>query len=141
MDTKISKKRKHRDAEALNGSAAAITSKKTKKLKNRPPVEPEVSESEPEEDQEIEDEVEDNNDDEEEEEEDPEAEEEGDEDEMNGNVDEDLPMDGPALLPPTTTDSGLFTDLSLSEKTMTAIDEMGFKTLTQIQRSVWLHYQ
>lgn len=60
------------------------------------------------------------------------ADEEGD-DEINGDG---IPAANGSLLPPAATDSQLFKDMNLSEKTMKAIDEMGFTSMTAIQRSV-----
>lgn len=136
------------DAATLNnkrkrkqGDAAADGTKKSKKLKNPPPAEVEREE---------EDEVE-----EEEEDAEVEAENEGSDD--NGNDNEDGQSEGgsdledqaearnadgdviptqSAPIVSTMADSQKFEDLKLSEKTMKAIQEMGFTKMTNIQRSV-----
>ncbi|KAI6784887.1 ATP-dependent RNA helicase-like protein [Emericellopsis cladophorae] len=113
----VTKKRKVRDAE---GSEAVSVTKKTKKIKSpAPPVEP-PSESE----EEVPEDEEDDN-----------AEGEDSEDDVaeNGEPD-DLPAQSQPLLPPTTA-SDQFEDLKLSEKTMSAIKDMGFTKMTSIQRS------
>ncbi|KAL6876191.1 P-loop containing nucleoside triphosphate hydrolase protein [Trichoderma longibrachiatum] len=135
------------DAATLNnkrkrkqGDAAADGTKKSKKLKNPPPAEVEREE---------EDEVE-----EEEEDAEVEAENEGSDD--NGNDNEDGQSEGgsdledqaearnadgdviptqSAPIVSTMADSQKFEDLKLSEKTMKAIQEMGFTKMTNIQRS------
>ncbi|KAL6835365.1 P-loop containing nucleoside triphosphate hydrolase protein [Trichoderma camerunense] len=130
----LNKKRKRNKVEA-----AADATKKSKKSKNPPPpVEPEV-----------EDEVA-------EEEEEEEEEEEAVSNEQNGNDNEDgesdagsdladkpaardadgdvIPNNSAPILS-TLADSQKFEDLKLSEKTMKAIQEMGFTKMTSIQRS------
>lgn len=132
--TTLNKKRKLRDADSV--AEAVALSKKSKKSKSpAPPVDP-PSEDEEEEDDESaagegsasEDEEERNGDDESDG--GASALEDGDE-----AGDDDLPKDSAPLLPPTT-NSDLFEDLNLSEKTMRAIKEMGFTKMTNIQRSV-----
>ncbi|KAL6849155.1 ATP-dependent RNA helicase [Amphichorda felina] len=131
--TTLNKKRKLRDADSV--TEAVALSKKSKKSKSpAPPVDP-PSEDEEEEDDESaagegsasEDEEERNGDDESDG--GASALEDGDE-----AGDDDLPKDSAPLLPPTT-NSDLFEDLNLSEKTMRAIKEMGFTKMTNIQRS------
>ncbi|KAL7808839.1 P-loop containing nucleoside triphosphate hydrolase protein [Trichoderma aethiopicum] len=135
------------DAATLNnkrkrkqGDAAADGTKKSKKLKNPPPAEVEREE---------EDEVE-----EEEEDAEVEAENEGSDDNDNDNEDgqseggsdledqaEARNADGDVIptqsapIVSTMADSQKFEDLKLSEKTMKAIQEMGFTKMTNIQRS------
>ncbi|KAL7812027.1 P-loop containing nucleoside triphosphate hydrolase protein [Trichoderma gracile] len=134
------------DAATLNnkrkrkqGDAAADGTKKSKKLKNPPPAE-----VEPEEEDEVE----------EEEDAEVEAENEGSDDNDNDNEDgqseggsdlEDQAVtrngDGDVIptqsapIVSTMADSQKFEDLKLSEKTMKAIQEMGFTKMTNIQRS------
>ncbi|KAH0497764.1 hypothetical protein TgHK011_005049 [Trichoderma gracile] len=135
------------DAATLNnkrkrkqGDAAADGTKKSKKLKNPPPAE-----VEPEEEDEVE---------EEEEDAEVEAENEGSDDNDNDNEDgqseggsdlEDqvatrngdgdvIPTQSAPIVS-TMADSQKFEDLKLSEKTMKAIQEMGFTKMTNIQRS------
>lgn len=135
------------DAATLNnkrkrkqGDAAADGTKKSKKLKNPPPAEVEREE---------EDEVE-------EEEEDAEVEAENERSDDNDNDNEDGQSEGgsdledqaearnadgdviptqSAPIVSTMADSQKFEDLKLSEKTMKAIQEMGFTKMTNIQRS------
>lgn len=131
--TTINKKRKHRDAEE-----ATAATKKTKKSKAPPP--PVEVEEDEEDDESVPD-----DDDEEVDGEDGAEEEDEDDDEAGSDIeieDETLPIDGlpkesAPLLPPTT-DSDLFEDMNLSEKTMKSIQEMGFKKMTSIQKSVRL---
>ncbi|KAF3060637.1 ATP-dependent RNA helicase HAS1 [Trichoderma lentiforme] len=129
----LNKKRKRNKAEA-----AADTTKKSKKSKNPPPpVEPEVEDEVAEEEEE-------------------EEEEEAVSNEENGNDNEDgesdagsdladkpvardadgdvIPNNSAPILS-TLADSQKFEDLKLSEKTMKAIQEMGFTKMTRIQRS------
>lgn len=124
------KKRKRNGIHAADD--AAVVTKKTKKIKNKPvevqPDEEEIDENEEsagdEEVQEPSDDASDNED----------AEKLGDEaDEGDDNVD--LPTNGATLLPPAA-DSQNFDELKLSDKTMKAIDEMGFSKMTAIQRTV-----
>lgn len=135
----LNKKRKLKDAEE-----AVAAPKKTKKSKVPPPVVEPSSDEEEEEDEDEEDVPSDDEDEpEENDEEEDGSEEDGDEekdeeddgddkDEADG---EDLAQDNAPLLPPST-DSELFEDMNLSEKTMKAIKEMGFTKMTSIQRSV-----
>lgn len=46
----------------------------------------------------------------------------------------DIPLTSTVALPPTMNDSSKFTDLSLSSKTMQAIEDMKFDTMTEIQQ-------
>jgi ATP-dependent RNA helicase DDX18/HAS1 len=65
-----------------------------------------------------------------------------DEEENNGELEEengakngaDLPSENAVNLPLTNTESEKFTELNLSEKTMKAINDMGFENMTEIQR-------
>lgn len=141
MDHSITKKRKRRDAEAAaptKTNGADKISKKSKKPKK--PVsedEEEVEEDDfegfdEEENAEAEDEdvaAEDNAD------ESDDKNEDDDDEEMNG---ADLPTDEAPVLP-MATDAQSFDELKLSEKTMKAIQEMGFTKMTSIQKSVRLH--
>ncbi|CAH0019777.1 unnamed protein product [Clonostachys rhizophaga] len=134
----LNKKRKLKDAEE-----AVAAPKKTKKSKVPPPV---VEPSSDEEEDEDEEDVPSDSDDEDEAEEngekedgiaedgDEEKEEEDDGDDKDEADGEDLAQDNAPLLPPST-DSELFEDMNLSEKTMKAIKEMGFTKMTSIQRS------
>ncbi|VUC34078.1 unnamed protein product [Clonostachys rosea] len=132
----LNKKRKLKDAEE-----AVAAPKKTKKSKVPPPVvEPSSDEEEEDDDEDVpsddEDEPEEGDEEEDGSEEDGDEEEGEDEDgddkdEADG---EDLAQDNAPLLPPST-DSELFEDMNLSEKTMKAIKEMGFTKMTSIQRS------
>ncbi|KAK4082829.1 uncharacterized protein Triagg1_1719 [Trichoderma aggressivum f. europaeum] len=130
----LNKKRKRNKVEG-----ASDATKKSKKLKNPPPpVEPEV-----------EDEVADEEDEEEEEEEEAEAvsnednNEDGESDAGSDladgpaarDVDGDVIPNNSAPILSTLADSQKFEDLKLSEKTMKAIQEMGFTKMTSIQRS------
>lgn len=135
----LNKKRKRNKVEA-----AADATKKSKKSKNPPPpVEPEVEDEVAEEEEE-------------------EEEEEVVSNEENGNNNEDgesdagsdladkpaardadgdvIPNNSAPILS-TLADSQKFEDLKLSEKTMKAIQEMGFTKMTSIQRSVSLPNQ
>ncbi|KAL6807012.1 P-loop containing nucleoside triphosphate hydrolase protein [Trichoderma sp. SZMC 28013] len=128
----LNKKRKRNKVEA-----AADATKKSKKLKNPPPVEPEVEDEVAEEE------------DEEEEEEEAEAVsnenniEDGESDAGSDlaegpvarDVDGDVIPNNSAPILSTLADSQKFEDLKLSEKTMKAIQEMGFTKMTSIQRS------
>lgn len=134
----LNKKRKRNKVEA-----AADATKKSKKLKNPPPVEPEVEDEVAEEE------------DEEEEEEEAEAVsnenniEDGESDAGSDlaegpvarDVDGDVIPNNSAPILSTLADSQKFEDLKLSEKTMKAIQEMGFTKMTSIQRSVSLPNQ
>lgn len=133
----LNKKRKLKDAEE-----AVAAPKKTKKSKVPPPVvEPSSDEEEDEDEEDVpsddEDEPEENDEEEDgsEEDGDEEKDEEDDGDDKDEADGEDLAQDNAPLLPPST-DSELFEDMNLSEKTMKAIKEMGFTKMTSIQRSV-----
>ncbi|KAM0523019.1 hypothetical protein ACHAPE_001510 [Trichoderma viride] len=119
--------------------AAADSSKKSKKLKNPPPAEPKEDEeaSEEEEDSRYEDAV--SNLEQENDNEDGESDAgEGSDLEDNAvarNADGDvIPADSAPILS-TLAESDKFEDLKLTEKTMRAIQEMGFTKMTSIQRS------
>ncbi|KAL7941760.1 P-loop containing nucleoside triphosphate hydrolase protein [Trichoderma barbatum] len=126
----LNNKRKRKQAEA-----ASDATKKSKKLKNPPPnVEPEeedeVAEEEEEEEEAVSNEDENNN-------EDGESNAGSDLGDRSAARDTDgdvIPTDSAPLLS-TLADSQKFEDLKLSEKTMKAIQEMGFTKMTSIQRS------
>lgn len=133
MDHSI-KKRKRRDAEEaapVKTNGADRISKKTKKTKKPAPEEEEDDEDDFEgfdEEQEAE-EVEIDSD-------------EVEEEQADANEDEetnaaDLPTENAPILP-MAADAQSFDELKLSEKTMTAIKEMGFTKMTSIQKSVRL---
>lgn len=120
--------------------SAVDSSKKSKKLKNPPPAEPKEDEevSEEEEDSKYEDAV--SNLEQENDNEDGESDAgEGSDLEAKAvvkNTDGDvIPADSAPILS-TLAESDKFEDLKLSEKTMRAIQEMGFTKMTSIQRSV-----
>ncbi|KAL7953496.1 P-loop containing nucleoside triphosphate hydrolase protein [Trichoderma compactum] len=128
----LNKKRKRNKVEA-----AADATKKSKKLKNPPPpVEPEVADEVAEEEEEEEEEEaeavsnENNNED---------GESDAGSDLADGpaarDVDGDVIPANSAPILSTLADSQKFEDLKLSEKTMKAIQEMGFTKMTSIQRS------
>ncbi|KAJ4148449.1 hypothetical protein LMH87_002917 [Akanthomyces muscarius] len=130
MDHSI-KKRKRRDAEEaapVKTNGADRISKKTKKTKKPVPQEEEDDEDDFEgfEEEQEDQEVENGSDDIEEEQ--AEAKEDI---ETNG---ADLPTDSAPILP-MAADAQSFDELKLSEKTMTAIKEMGFTKMTSIQKS------
>ena len=148
MDTKLGKKRKLKEVDTPIANGTVLTAKKSKGLNKPPPVEP-TSEDEDDENLDGEDlalrdagaEWEEEDEQGEEETENgaeaghtgPESAEEMEEDDGDGS--ENVPIGTGPLLPPTT-HSELFRDLNLSEKTMKAIEEVGFTKMTQIQRSV-----
>ncbi|KAM0815194.1 putative ATP-dependent RNA helicase [Seiridium cardinale] len=137
-------KRKFSDSNGVKPAKAAKATvaapdKKSKKLKRVEPEEPVGSSGEEEVD------VEEEHDDEEEEEEDEEAasddvEEEGEDaekDAAEGASGDDLltDLDKSLTLPPTAeSNASTFEELNLSERTMKAIKDMGFTTMTEIQR-------
>ncbi|KAK5993852.1 ATP-dependent RNA helicase HAS1 [Cladobotryum mycophilum] len=133
----LSKKRKRRNAEPV--VEVVKETKKSKKIKNPPPPK-EESEEEEEDDEEDEDVSEDNEpevEDEKMEDRNEDAQSEGGSDledaaDSKAKISGELPVDSVQLLP---TDSQSFEDLKLSEKTMRAINEMGFTSMTNIQRS------
>lgn len=134
MGDGIAKKRKRNGAEPVVNATAL--SKKSKKAKNPvPKLQPQPEEAS--EDEESAEEDEDVEEDSVEDERDEAEEESGDEDENNDDAADDtvgeLPTDGAPILPPTT-DSELFEQLKLSDKTMKAIGEMGFTKMTAIQK-------
>ncbi|KAH8735277.1 P-loop containing nucleoside triphosphate hydrolase protein [Ilyonectria robusta] len=142
MDFAGSKKRKFKDSngvKATNGkrSAAAIPekSKKAKRSKPEPRHEPEPESSD--EEDEDEDDAEADSDEEAEDDKD-ESGDELEDDDVKGDeaeADTDLPDGGKLTLPPIAgAEAQSFKELSLSEKTMKAIEEMGFTTMTEIQR-------
>ena len=125
----VEKKRKRRDAEA---AAEKVAGKKSKKVANPAPNEEEEDEKV----QEVVNEIDNGNEDERPEASDDEDDEAGDE----------LPKaeglaaaSAPILAPPT--DSESFDELRLSERSMKAINDMGFTKMTAIQRSVRSQYQ
>jgi ATP-dependent RNA helicase DDX18/HAS1 len=107
-------------------SSKTASDKSTKKRK--------VSHS-PSDDEESADEVEEENEDSEEEEEEEEENEDVD-DSMDAEVDDasDLPVVGDVRLPQMEGEMQKFSELNLSEKTMKGIQDMGFETMTEIQR-------
>ncbi|CAG9979578.1 unnamed protein product [Clonostachys byssicola] len=131
----LNKKRKLKDAEE-----AVAAPKKTKKSKVPPPVvEPSSDEEEDEDEEDVpsddEDEAGENDEEEDDSEQDGDEEKDEEEDDDKDEADgDDLAQDNAPLLPPST-DSELFEDMNLSEKTMKAIKEMGFTKMTSIQRS------
>ncbi|GAB0132842.1 ATP-dependent RNA helicase [Epichloe bromicola] len=134
MGDGIAKKRKRNGAEPVVDATAL--SKKSKKAKNPvPKLQPQPEEAS--EDEESAEEDEDVEEDSVEDQVDEAEEESGDEDENNDYAADDtvgeLPTDGAPILPPTT-DSELFEQLKLSDKTMKAIGEMGFTKMTAIQK-------
>jgi ATP-dependent RNA helicase DDX18/HAS1 len=121
----INKKRKRRDAEAVVEDKAS--GKKSKKVVNPAPAEAE----EDEEVQEAIDEIVDGDEDR------PAASDHEDDDEAGAELSnaEGLPSaSAPILAPPA--DSESFDELRLSERSMKAINDMGFTKMTAIQRSV-----
>ncbi|EHK20071.1 uncharacterized protein TRIVIDRAFT_171594 [Trichoderma virens Gv29-8] len=129
----LNKKRKRKQVEA-----AADASKKSKKLKNPPPaVEPEVEDEVAEEEEEEEEEEAVSNEDQENDNEDGESDSGSDLGDKPAARDADgdvIPTNSAPILS-TLADSQKFEDLKLSEKTMKAIQEMGFTKMTNIQRS------
>jgi ATP-dependent RNA helicase DDX18/HAS1 len=136
-------------------ATAAVPAPKSKKVKRAPEVVEEPSSEEEEEDEdEEEEEEEEEEEDEEEKEDDDDAESEYEsakedakeldkrvaagnaEDDADAAKDgEDLPSAGTLTLPPTAESSAsAFSELNLSERTMKAIQEMGFTIMTEIQR-------
>ena len=156
MDSRLSKKRKIKEVNGAKASEAATHTEApvaTKKRKAAPVEEPESSESE--QDEEVEtgssDDEEDGSDegsesgDAEEEEEEAEiparakAIQQQEDQEANGDKNADLdgdalPKDDNLLAPGADLNAQAFTDLNLSERTMKAIEEMGFTKMTEIQR-------
>ncbi|KPM45707.1 ATP-dependent RNA helicase HAS1 [Neonectria ditissima] len=143
MDFAGSKKRKFKGSngvEVANGKrSAASVPQKTKKTKRAKPEEAEPREeleAESSDNDEDEDDAE-ADDDEDAEVDDNESEDE-DEDDLvkkdDANADTDLPDGGKLTLPPVGAEAQSFKELSLSEKSMKAIEEMGFTTMTEIQR-------
>ncbi len=133
MDHSI-KKRKRRDAEEaapVKTNGADRISKKTKKVKKPAPEEKQDDDDDDFEgfDEEQEN-VEQENDSEET------VQEQAKDDEDNEIIG-DLPTDNAPILP-LAADAQSFDELKLSEKTMTAIKEMGFTKMTSIQKSVRL---
>ncbi|KJZ74536.1 ATP-dependent RNA helicase HAS1 [Hirsutella minnesotensis 3608] len=135
MDLSTTKKRKRNAAEAL-----AAAPKKTKKTDKKPVRKPEPQQDE-DEDSEAASEVEDSaaDDQAEEESEDREGSQSNDDEASEPEDGDDevqgaLPTDAAPILPPTT-DSQTFAELKLSDKTLKAIEEMGFSKMTSIQRS------
>lgn len=139
MASDLSKKRKFKDSKGSKPERAAAAFSKTKKVKRAST--PEDSESER-----------DNGSDPDIENQEPEAEvvasaqdhseEEGAEGDVNGPEIQDGPAEldgaiqgnGSLLGPSVSTDAQAFSELSLSDKTMKSINEMGFTKMTEIQR-------
>lgn len=140
-DLTSNKKRKFKDANGVKATSsktsAPVVSQKTKKVKRAEPVEePEPRDDESSEDDEEEEDavnVDDESDEEDEDKEDDKAEDEDDADEDKNNTD--LPDVGELTLPPVAgAEAQSFEELSLSDKSMKAIKEMGFTKMTEIQR-------
>ncbi|KAK7424230.1 ATP-dependent RNA helicase [Neonectria magnoliae] len=146
MDFAGSKKRKFKGsngAEVANGKRSATSlpqkSKKTKRAKPEEPEPREVPEAESSDDDKDEDDAEADNDEEDEVNENESGDEDEDEDDIVKGDDTDANTDlldgGKLTLPPVAgAEAQSFKELSLSEKTMKAIEEMGFTTMTEIQR-------
>ncbi|CAM1509345.1 Fc.00g030840.m01.CDS01 [Cosmosporella sp. VM-42] len=131
MDSAGSKKRKFKDANGVKATnkkrSESLVPQKTKKLKRVEPEE-ETPRAEPE----IE-----SSDEEDEDDDDKPAEnaEEDEEVEENAEDNNDLPDGGKLTLPPVAgVEAQSFEELNLSDKTMKAINEMGFTKMTEIQR-------
>lgn len=151
MDSGHSKKRKYKDANGAKSSSkrasdgVATTSKKLKKsepVRPPPPADDETSDD-PESESEAGESDNEENEDEGDELEAPtngaEAEVDNEEDaengDLNGLADDAVPAQNNLSLPPAAgTAAQAFADLSLSEKTMKAIEDMGFTKMTEIQR-------
>ncbi|KAK7403456.1 ATP-dependent RNA helicase [Neonectria punicea] len=144
MDFAGSKKRKFKGSngvEVANGKrSAASLPQKSKKTKRTKPEEPrEEPEAESSDDDEDEDDAEADNDEEDEVNENESGDEDEDQDDIvkgdDTDANTDLPDGGKLTLPPVAgAEAQSFKELSLSEKTMKAIEEMGFTTMTEIQR-------
>ncbi|KAK4120337.1 DEAD-domain-containing protein [Parathielavia appendiculata] len=146
MAADLSKKRKFKDGKGSKSESLAAAPSNAKKLKRDPT--PEVSDAESDSSSDSGQEI----DDKESEAEDDRSEEHGSEDKdfedeeaqqdkdspktQDGLAElEDLPTDNGSLLaPPLSTGAQSFSELNLSEKTMKAIEEMGFTKMTEIQR-------
>ncbi|KAL2127458.1 hypothetical protein VTI74DRAFT_10693 [Chaetomium olivicolor] len=140
MASELSKKRKFKDAKATKFEAVAAAPSKAKKLKRDPT--PEESDEKSDSDNST------RNSDRDEAEEghassneqdsvEEQADQNGDDaDNQNGSADlDEVPKgDGSLLPPPVATNAQAFSELNLSEKTMKAIEEMGFTKMTEIQR-------
>ncbi|KAK3315566.1 P-loop containing nucleoside triphosphate hydrolase protein [Apodospora peruviana] len=140
MASTISKKRKLQDgAKASKSDAGRVSKHKVKKVKRDPSPE-EESEAEVDNAVAAEDEngVKEDHEESSVEDETPAAHNDNDiSPQIDGGVEgaEDVPGQIDSLLPPSiSTDATAFTDLNLSEKTMKAIEEMGFTKMTEIQR-------
>lgn len=156
MDSRLSKKRKIKEVNGAKSAAAAHAEAPVaaKKRKAAPVEEPEES-SESEQDQDAVSSSEDDEQEDSAEGSDSDAAEEGDEesaiparakaiqerDDEEANGDENTDLDGDALpkndnllAPGADLNAQAFTDLNLSERTMKAIEEMGFTKMTEIQR-------
>ncbi len=139
-------KRKLDDTASVSrNSELTATAAKAKKLKTTPLPPPQQFEPSSEDEEVVEDDAEigdlsDESDSRADQEEDQEEEDEEEEEEEGGGegdalAEGDFNPDNGTLLPPnTSTNSQSFSELSLSEKTMKAIEGMGFKTMTEIQR-------
>lgn len=155
-----SKKRKFRDASGAKASkvkeiaAAPAPAKKSKKLRRaepEPPADPSSDDDDEVSDQDLgdedEEEVPEDGSPDSEDEAAADADDQEDDTELDKRVaaanaddadaanDDDLPNGGSLTLPPTAeSNAQTFAELNLSERTQKAIDEMGFKQMTQIQR-------
>lgn len=139
MASDLSKKRKFKDSKGAKAEAIVAAPSKPKKLKRQPTPE----ESDPDSDNDSAPEV----DNQEPEAEGASSDEDNDSDEMGGQdgveaekqdgpteLDDIVMGDGSLLPPSVSTNAQAFSELNLSEKTMKAIDEMGFTKMTEIQR-------
>jgi ATP-dependent RNA helicase DDX18/HAS1 len=141
MASDLSKKRKFKDSKGAKSEVVAAAPSKAKKQKRDPT--PEESDAESDHSSESAPEI--DNEEFEAEGSSPEDEDSGDEqsgqdgdkaESQNGSAElEDIPKSDGALLPPSvSTNAQAFSELNLSDKTMKAIDEMGFTKMTEIQR-------
>lgn len=142
MASNLSKKRKFKDSKGVKAEATAPAPSKAKKLKRDPSPE----ESDAESDSDSRSEADGNereaesasSDDGSASEQDEGGERNGEdaEDQNGGSADlDEVPKTGDSLLPPpVSTNAETFSELNLSEKTMKAIEEMGFTKMTEIQR-------
>ena len=131
----ITKKRKRNGAEVAVDAAAV--SKKSKKAKNPPKVaEPEDNDSDSQDNEDASEDRDEPSAEEDSDNEDDAGEEQASDDDDADNTVGDLPTDAAPILPTVSTESELFDQLKLSEKTMKAITEMGFTKMTAIQRTV-----
>ncbi|KAJ4286572.1 ATP-dependent RNA helicase [Collariella sp. IMI 366227] len=138
MASDLSKKRKFKDAKAAKAEAVAVAPKKVKKLKRDPaPEESDVESNSDNPRNRDKDEAEEDESTKEDNSVEEQAEEGGnDADNQNESAELDnISRDDGSLLPPSVaTDAQAFSELNLSDKTMKAIEEMGFTKMTEIQR-------